>query len=264
MEGEDDSVADDLMAAIKEFKESGGRWPSAYDDLAKTSPDFARAVLRFLALSQNNRRLDAKTQALVQVALAASVTNLDATGLRHWLERAFELGASREELLEVLALVSVLGIHSATVNVPIVVEELRTAGQPTGLKDLDPRRRELADRYLTGSRYFDFFREVFGDFIDGLLELDPEMFEAFMEFTQVPWQMANLEPKVKEFIYVAIDVATTHLYTDGARFHIRNALAFGATPEELLEVIEIATVLSFRTLELALPMIQEIEDSKKK
>lgn len=257
-------MTDDLMAAIRDFKESGGRWPSAYDDLAKKSPDFARAVLRFLALSQSNRRLDLKTEAFIQVALAASVTNLDPTGLHHSLVRAFELGASREELLEVLALVSVLGIHTATVNVPIVVEELRAAGRPIELKELDAVRSELADRYLTGRRYWDFFREVFGDFIDGLLVLDPEMFEAFMEFTQVPWQMGHLELKVKELVYVAIDVATTHLYTEGARFHIRNALAFGATPDELLEVIEIATVLSFRSLELALPMIQEIEDSMRK
>ncbi len=85
-----------------------------------------------------------------------------------------------------------------------------------------------------------------------------------MEVTQLPWQIGHLDLKVKELIYVAIDVATTHLYTDGARFHIRNALAFGATSEELLEVIEIATVLSFRSLELALPMIQDIEDSMKK
>ena len=263
MGGEVVPVTDDLIAAIREFKESGGRWPAAYDDLATHSPDFARAVLRFLALSQKNRRLDAKTEALIQVALAASVTNLDPVGLRHSLARAYELGADREELLEVLALVSVLGIHSATVNVPIVAEELRAAGRPIDTEALDAGQRELADRYLTGRRYWDFFREVFGDFIDGLLVLDPEMFEAFMEFTQVPWQMGRLDLKVKELIYVAIDVATTHLYTDGARFHIRNALAFGATPGELLEVIEIATVLSFRSLELALPMIQEIEDTLK-
>lgn len=257
-------MSDDLMAAIGDFKASGGRWPSTFDDLAKDSPEFARAVLRFLALSHSNPRLDSKTAAFIQVALAASVTNLDPTGLRHSLGRAFELGASREELLEVLALVSVLGIHSATVNVPIVVDELRAGGNPLDLNDLDSVRRVLADRYLSGRRYWDFFREVFGEFIDGLLVLDPEMFEAFMEFTQVPWQMGHLEGKVKELIYVAIDVATTHLYTDGARFHIRNALAFGATPDELLEVIEIATVLSFRSLELALPMMREIENTMKK
>jgi alkylhydroperoxidase/carboxymuconolactone decarboxylase family protein YurZ len=258
------SSPDDLLIAISDYKKAGGRWPVAYDNLAKNTPEFARAVLRFLSLSQANRRLDVKTEAFIQVALTASVTNLDPIGLRHSLTRAFELGATRDELLEVLALVSVLGIHSATVNVPIVVEEMKAAGLPIELKEIDTARRELADQYLIGSRYWDYFRDVFGDFIDGLLVLDPQMFVAFMEFTNVPWQMGNLELKVKELIYVAIDVATTHLYTDGARFHIRNALAFGATPDELLEVIEIATVLSFRSLELALPIIEDIENSLKK
>ncbi len=169
------SVSDDLREAIAAFKKSGGRWPAAFDDLATTSPNFAQAVLRFLSLSQSNRRLDAKTEAFVQVALTASVTTLDPTGLHHALVRAFELGATQEELLEVLALVSVLGIHSATVNVPIVVEELRAAGHTVNVTQLDEAQRALSDRYLT-SRYWDFFREVFGDFIDGLLVLDPAMF----------------------------------------------------------------------------------------
>lgn len=33
-----------------------------------------------------------------------------------------------------------------------------------------------------------------------------------MKFSSVPWKHGTLPPKVKEFIYIAIDAATTHLY----------------------------------------------------
>jgi alkylhydroperoxidase/carboxymuconolactone decarboxylase family protein YurZ len=69
-----------------------------------------------------------------------------------------------------------------------------------------------------------------------------------------------LEPKVRELIYVAIDAATTHLHAAGTRIHIRNALALGATKEEILEVLELITVLGIHSLTLGLPvLLDEVE-----
>jgi len=48
-------------------------------------------------------------------------------------------------------------------------------------------------------------------------------------------------------MYIAIDCAITHMYETGLRIHIRNALKFGATREEILEVFEIAAVLGAST-----------------
>ena len=46
------------------------------------------------------------------------------------------------------------------------------------------------------------------------------------------------DPKVKELVYCAFDVASTHLWLPGLKLHIRNALGYGATPTEVMEVIE--------------------------
>lgn len=63
------------------------------------------------------------------------------------------------------------------------------------------------------------------------------VFAAYLEFTSVPWTKRAeegklggvLEPKIKELIYRAFDVAAMHLYQPGLKLHYRNALGYGAT-----------------------------------
>jgi alkylhydroperoxidase/carboxymuconolactone decarboxylase family protein YurZ len=43
---------------------------------------------------------------------------------------------------------------------------------------------------------------------------------------------------------------------------MRNALGYGATPEEIMEVFEIATLLSIHTLEMATPILEQHTSEK--
>ncbi|MDR0359591.1 MAG: carboxymuconolactone decarboxylase family protein, partial [bacterium] len=104
----------------------------------------------------------------------------------------------------------------------------------------DERRKELRDRFIEARGYW-------SEMWDGLLELDPDFFEAYLRFSSVPWGAGPLPPRVKELIYVAIDASTTHLYEPGLRQHIRNALSHGATSAELMEVLELTSVLGIHT-----------------
>ena len=92
---------------------------------------------------------------------------------------------------------------------------------------------------------------------DQLLAWDPEFFEAYFNFSAVPWRRGVLAPKVKEFIYIAIDASATHLYAPGLRRHIRNALKLGATREEILEVLELISVLGIHACNLGVPILAE-------
>ena len=89
------------------------------------------------------------------------------------------------------------------------------------------------------------------------LRLDPELFAAYFEFSSVPWRAGVLEPKVKEFVYVAIDASTTHMFDDGTRGHMANAFKHGATVEELLEVIELCVPLGIQSVMAGLPILDE-------
>lgn len=88
-------------------------------------------------------------------------------------------------------------------------------------------------------------------------EWDPDFLEAYLRLRNVPFKNGPLPKKYKELILVAINAATTHLYAPGVRRHIRNALQHGATKREILEAIELTTVLGIHSSNLAVPILAE-------
>ena len=92
---------------------------------------------------------------------------------------------------------------------------------------------------------------------DLLQELDPDYLEAFLAFRSVPQRNGPLEQKYKEMIFIAINAATTHLHGPGVRRHIQNALRAGATKEEILEVIQLTTIMGIHSMSLAAPILKE-------
>lgn len=92
---------------------------------------------------------------------------------------------------------------------------------------------------------------------DGVLALDERFFAAYLRFSERPWNEGPLDPKVKELVYVAIDVATTHLYEPGIRIHVHNALRHGASPAEIMDVLELASGLGIHTCTVGAPILLE-------
>ena len=56
---------------------------------------------------------------------------------------------------------------------------------------------------------------------------------------------------------IAINAATTHLYGPGVRRHMQNALKAGATREEILETIQLTTVMGIHSCNLAVPILMD-------
>jgi alkylhydroperoxidase/carboxymuconolactone decarboxylase family protein YurZ len=50
----------------------------------------------------------------------------------------------------------------------------------------------------------------------------------------------------------------THLYERGLKLHIENAFGYGATAQEILEVMEIASVLAIHAVTSAAPILAEL------
>lgn len=92
---------------------------------------------------------------------------------------------------------------------------------------------------------------------DLLLEMDADYLEAFLGFRAVPQRNGPLEQKYKEMIFIAINAATTHLHGPGVRRHIQNALRAGATQAEILEVIELTSIMGIHSMTLAVPILKE-------
>ena len=113
---------------------------------------------------------------------------------------------------------------------------------------LSPRQEKLKADFIAARGYW-------ADLWDNVLLLSPDYFEAYAEFSSVPWKHGTLEPKVRELIYIAIDAATTHLYDPGTKIHMENALKQGATPAEIMEVLELTSVLGVHTISVGLPAL---------
>jgi len=58
-------------------------------------------------------------------------------------------------------------------------------------------------------------------------------------------------------IFIAINAATTHLHAPGVRRHIQNALRAGATKEEIMEVIQLTTIMGIHSMTMAAPILKE-------
>jgi alkylhydroperoxidase/carboxymuconolactone decarboxylase family protein YurZ len=153
-------------------------------------------------------------------------------------------------VIETLELTATLGIHACNVGVPILLEELEAAGRPLGEEPLTERQEQIKAEFTEKRGYWNAFW-------DGILRLDPAFFVAYTAFSSHPWEHGVLEPKVKELIYTAFDVSATHMFAPGLRQHIRNALAYGATKEELMEVFELASGLGAKAFAVASPALRE-------
>lgn len=88
-------------------------------------------------------------------------------------------------------------------------------------------------------------------------ELDPAWTEAFVAMGLKPMLAGVLDPKVIEFIAIAVDASCTHLYAPGVRRHIRKALELGATKDEITAVLQCVSVLGIHTMSLGAPILQE-------
>jgi alkylhydroperoxidase/carboxymuconolactone decarboxylase family protein YurZ len=92
---------------------------------------------------------------------------------------------------------------------------------------------------------------------DAFAELDPVWAEKFMAMGMHTIMSGVLEPKVLEFIAIAVDASCTHMYAPGTRRHIRKALELGATAEEITAVLQAVSVLGIHSSSLGAPILLE-------
>ena len=233
----------------EEWVAAHGAWNEDWSDFVAIDPGFFERYLALAAHPWRHGALEPKLKALVQLSVDAAATHLYGPGVRHHVRRALALGASPAEVIETLELTATMGIHSINVGVPILLEELEAAGRPLQPGPLSARQEEIKADFTAKRGYWNTFW-------DGVLRLDEEFFAAYTAFSAWSWEHGVLEPKVKELIYTAFDCSATHMFLPGLRQHIRNALALGATSEEIMEVFELASGIGAKAFALGAPALR--------
>ncbi|MBV8605363.1 MAG: carboxymuconolactone decarboxylase family protein [Pelomonas sp.] len=92
---------------------------------------------------------------------------------------------------------------------------------------------------------------------DAFAALDPAWTEKFVAMGITPMVSGLLEPKVVEFLAIAVDASCTHMYAPGVRRHIRRALELGASQAEILAVLQAVSVLGIHSMSLGAPILVE-------
>lgn len=244
--GEAAKLAEELAAALGYLDE---------DVLAvcELDPVIARCYIELAAAVAKRKVLDAKTRSLINIALSASVTDLKEKYTRIHIARALRLGATREEICEVLQLTSVLGIHGFIPGAQMLLKSL--GGLEAYKQTLSGA--QLADAESAKAE----FLAARGDMTpiwETNAYLSPDLTAAYARYSGAPWKGSALPAKVKQFIYIAIDLAPSHLELLGAATHIDYATKkHGATTEEILAILELIVLVGFQSQLLALPILKE-------
>lgn len=109
---------------------AAGEWNSAWDLAYGMDPAWVEKFMAMGVHAMTSGGLDAKTRELIAIAVDASCTHLYSPGVRRHVRKALEVGATPAEVLSVLQMVSVLGIHSVALGVPMLAEAMDELGLP--------------------------------------------------------------------------------------------------------------------------------------
>lgn len=118
-----------------------------------------------------------------------------------------------------------------------------------GRVELTDRQRQIRDGFTRRRSYW-------ADDWQLILELDPEFMAAYTDVSAYAIEHGGLDLRMRELIYVACGSQITHQHPIGILTHGRNALRAGATPLELLAVMELVSTMGLATVQLA---VEELE-----
>jgi alkylhydroperoxidase/carboxymuconolactone decarboxylase family protein YurZ len=167
----------------------------SWSRMLKHAPDMFASSLRLASVPKQKGHLLPKIQSLVSIAVSAASTHLHVPSIHRHTKAALANGATKAEIVEVLSLTSTLGIHACTVGVPILFEVLEEQGKPMpkGMEGMSKEQWAMKEDFEQKRGYWNTLWEEF-------LRLSPEFFDAYTEFSSVPWLNEGgrgvLEPKV--------------------------------------------------------------------
>ena len=234
------------MTTANDRTAAGPFEPAALALLRDWDPSWADTCERMATTPSRSGALSPKLTELVGLAVNAAATNLNAEGTRRHIRGALAAGATRDEVVMVLKMASLMTIHTCSLGAPILLEEAKAAGATSSPK-------EVATPACDGMRKMGQWNTAW----DPFFALDPGFTDNFMATGIGLYASRVLSPKDVELLSIAFDASYTHMYAPGTRRHIRGALAAGATVDEIMAVLELCVVQGVQALNLGLPILAE-------
>jgi alkylhydroperoxidase/carboxymuconolactone decarboxylase family protein YurZ len=227
-----------------------GPWDAGGAKLVEWDAAWAAVCIKMTTNPWVDGVLPRKFVELVGVALNAACTNLNPDGTRRHIRAALGAGATRDEILTILKMASVMSIHSCSLGAPILLEEAKTAGVKPSNKVAPPT--PSCDAMKAAGQWNAAW--------DPFLALDPVWTDEFMATGVGIYGGGSFSAKEIELLSIAFDASYTHMYAPGTRRHVKGALKAGATVEEIMEVLKLCVVQGVQACNLGVPILaQELE-----
>src|SRR5208337_3713403 len=116
------AVATEHRTRLKDaFERVLGYWHPACDQILEATPAYLEAYLGYAAVPWRTGKLPPKAKEFIYITLNASATHPQEPALRLHIANALRLGATAAEILEVFQIISILGIHSMMLSMPILL-----------------------------------------------------------------------------------------------------------------------------------------------
>lgn len=235
------------MNAANQPGETGPWNDPALAKLREWDPAWADQCYKMTMSPWTSGILPRKTVELISLAVNAACTNLNEDGTRRHIRGALEAGASREEILMVLKIASLLSIHTCSLGAPFILDEAKVAGVKPTPKDAG------ATPVCDGMKAAGQWNTAW----DSFFELDPVWTEAIIAASLPVYTSGVFSPKLAELLSIAVDASITHMYAPGTRRHIKAALKLGATMEEIMEVLKVCVAQGIQASNLGVPILAE-------
>ncbi len=222
-------------------------WGSSLDKLWDWDPDGAELLMCVAMNPWNSGVLPRKEVELISLALHCACTNLDEAGTRRHIRAALKAGATRDEILLVLKCGVGLAVHSCSLGAPILIEEMKAAGiEPVSVAKPETPACDVMRAIGQWNNAWDPF-----------YELSPLWTDQFFAFGASIYKSGIFTPRFMELISIAFDASVTHMYAPGTRRHIRGALKAGATPEEIMTVLQLCVSMGVQACAKGVPILAE-------
>jgi alkylhydroperoxidase/carboxymuconolactone decarboxylase family protein YurZ len=224
-----------------------GPWSdAAFKILERWDPLWSEAVDR-MTNDPWTGSLDPKTVELVSLAVNAACTNPNAQGTRRHIRGALEAGASRDEILMVLKMASLLSINACSLGALTLLDEAKRVGATAKEKNT---ATPVCDQMRASGQWNAAW--------DAFYMLDPAWTEEFVSCGVPANSSGVLDPKLAELLSIALNVSYAHMHVAGVRRHMKAALKLGATVAEVMDVIKLCVVVQgVQAVNLGIPILDE-------
>jgi alkylhydroperoxidase/carboxymuconolactone decarboxylase family protein YurZ len=187
-----------------------GPWEAALEQLRDWDPAWAETCTRMATNPWRSGVLSRKLLELISVGLNAACTNLNPEGTRRHIRAALKAGATRDEILTILKMASVMSIHSCSLGAPVLLEEAKAAGVQAATNP--PKPTPACDKMKAIGQWNTAW--------DPFYELDPAWTDEFMATGAGIYGSGVMSAKDVELLSIAFDASYTHMYAPGTRRHM--------------------------------------------